>query len=237
MDDLISRKWLMECIDEGWIKFDTEKDTNRYIHLVRDIAPSAQPERKTDGDLISRQAAIDAINKALDRETVVSRWVRKVAVDAVKVLPSAQPSATDTNVGGNLIDRQAAIDRIVAIKPTNPAKSEYTHGIDTGLAMAMVAFKEQPSAQPEGQWIPVTPETMPKAGEIVLVTLPEHVGEDGEKYYSGVISAYYIDLGDGWWFRSDGVKCGELVGCGATPIAWMPKPKPWKGAMRHESDD
>lgn len=44
MSDLISRKWLMECVDEGWIKFDTEKDTNTYIHLVRDIAPSAQPE-------------------------------------------------------------------------------------------------------------------------------------------------------------------------------------------------
>lgn len=43
MQDLISRKWLMECIDEGWIKFDSEKDTNLYIHLVRDIAPSAQP--------------------------------------------------------------------------------------------------------------------------------------------------------------------------------------------------
>jgi deoxycytidylate deaminase len=43
-DDLISRKWLMECVDEGWIKFDTEKDKNRYIHLVRDIAPSAEPK-------------------------------------------------------------------------------------------------------------------------------------------------------------------------------------------------
>ena len=34
----------MECVDEGWIKFDTEKDKNTYVHLVRDIAPSAQPE-------------------------------------------------------------------------------------------------------------------------------------------------------------------------------------------------
>ena len=45
-DDQISRKWLMECVDEGWIKFDTEKDKNRYIHLVRDIAPPAKPEQK-----------------------------------------------------------------------------------------------------------------------------------------------------------------------------------------------
>lgn len=44
MNDTISRQWLMECVNEGWIKFDTEKDENRFIHLVRDIAPSAQPE-------------------------------------------------------------------------------------------------------------------------------------------------------------------------------------------------
>ena len=42
MDDLISRQWLMECFNEGWIKFDTEKDESRFIHLIRDIAPSAQ---------------------------------------------------------------------------------------------------------------------------------------------------------------------------------------------------
>ncbi len=28
MNDLISRQWLMECVNEGWIKFDTEKDDN-----------------------------------------------------------------------------------------------------------------------------------------------------------------------------------------------------------------
>lgn len=44
MDDSISRKWLMECVTEGWIKFDTEKDENKFIHLVRDVAPPAQPE-------------------------------------------------------------------------------------------------------------------------------------------------------------------------------------------------
>ena len=38
---MISRKWFLECVEEGWIKFDTEKDKNTFIHLVRDIAPSA----------------------------------------------------------------------------------------------------------------------------------------------------------------------------------------------------
>ena len=46
--DLISRQWLMECVNEGWIKFDTEKDKNRFIHLVRDIAPSAQPDTEAE---------------------------------------------------------------------------------------------------------------------------------------------------------------------------------------------
>ena len=36
----------MEVVEEGWIKLDTQEDYNRIIHLVRDIAPSAQPEQK-----------------------------------------------------------------------------------------------------------------------------------------------------------------------------------------------
>ena len=52
MDDLISRKWLIECVEEGWIKFDTEKDTNIYIHLVRDIAPSVEAEPVRHGHWI-----------------------------------------------------------------------------------------------------------------------------------------------------------------------------------------
>lgn len=43
MSNLISREWLIEAVEEGWIKLDTQEDHNRIIHLVRDIAPSAQP--------------------------------------------------------------------------------------------------------------------------------------------------------------------------------------------------
>ena len=42
--DSISRKWLLECVDEGLVKFDTEHDKNLFIHLVRDIAPSSRVE-------------------------------------------------------------------------------------------------------------------------------------------------------------------------------------------------
>ena len=75
MHDLISRQWLMECINEGWIKFDTEKDANIYIHLVRDIAPSAQPEPLTDEEqriflaAMKREEKIcEAVNRNFIRE-------------------------------------------------------------------------------------------------------------------------------------------------------------------------
>lgn len=42
-DDVVSRQWLMKCVNEGWIKFDTEKDKNIFIHLIRDIAPPVTP--------------------------------------------------------------------------------------------------------------------------------------------------------------------------------------------------
>ena len=67
--------------------------------MIKDL-PSAHPEieeRKAESaqnvpieDLISRKAAIDAINKALDRETLLNSFVRKVAVDALKTMPSAE---------------------------------------------------------------------------------------------------------------------------------------------------
>ena len=42
-------------------------------------------------DLISRQAAIDAIENAFDRETILNRFVRKIAISAVRLLPSVLP--------------------------------------------------------------------------------------------------------------------------------------------------
>lgn len=41
-------------------------------------------------DTISRQAAIDAVNKAFDRETLLTGFVRSIAVSAIGNTPSAQ---------------------------------------------------------------------------------------------------------------------------------------------------
>ena len=42
-------------------------------------------------DLISRQAAIKAVNNAFDRETLLTGFVRSIAVRAIRDMPSAQP--------------------------------------------------------------------------------------------------------------------------------------------------
>lgn len=42
MSDLISRSWLLGVFE--LVPWDTEKDRNRAIHHVRELAPSAQPE-------------------------------------------------------------------------------------------------------------------------------------------------------------------------------------------------
>jgi len=81
MDDLISRQWLMECVNEGWIKFDTEKDENRFIHLVRDIAPSAQQDctecAEYDHERHYCQKYCDVIRRTLGKakQERTGRWI------------------------------------------------------------------------------------------------------------------------------------------------------------------
>ena len=79
MNDLISRQWLMECVEEGWIKFDTQEDENRFVHLIRDIAPSTQPE-----------TSILTVTDAPDSEEI-ERLVREIKDAPVMALPSAEP--------------------------------------------------------------------------------------------------------------------------------------------------
>lgn len=42
-------------------------------------------------DLIDRKAAIDAVNKAFDRETLLTGFVRSIAIRAIRDMPSTQP--------------------------------------------------------------------------------------------------------------------------------------------------
>lgn len=58
-------------------------------------------------DLIDRQQAIDAIENAFDRETILNRFVRKIAISAVRLLPSAHPELCE-----DAVSRKAVIDMI-----------------------------------------------------------------------------------------------------------------------------
>ena len=42
-------------------------------------------------DMINRQAAIDAVNNAFDRETLLTEFVRSIAVRAIRDVPTIQP--------------------------------------------------------------------------------------------------------------------------------------------------
>lgn len=55
-----------------------------------DTAIEALKAQDTTGDTVNRQAAIDVINNAFDRETLLTGFVRSVAIKAIKGMPPAQ---------------------------------------------------------------------------------------------------------------------------------------------------
>ena len=48
-----------------------------------------------------------------------------------------------------LIDGDEAIERFTQIRPVNPKQSDYTHGIDVGLALAKAAIRDQKTIEPQ----------------------------------------------------------------------------------------
>lgn len=110
---------------------------------------------------------------------------------------------------GRLIDETKVLRDIDAIRPVDPQKSDYTHGIDVGLAMAKVAIKGQQTAQ---QWIPCERE-LPDVGRSVLISV------------GGMYTAEGCLREDGDWtqFRWDAIQRKDMVG------AWKPLEEPWKG--------
>ena len=86
--DMVSRKTANVAICNACGKIDCDKmDKCEKLQLP----PVNNSEIPNSYDTISRAKAIEAINKALDRQTLLNRFVRKVAIDAIKQLPPAQP--------------------------------------------------------------------------------------------------------------------------------------------------
>ena len=115
----------------------------------------------------------------------------------------------------DLIDRQAAIDVIDKILPSDPMKNEYTQGITCGAALAMEYVKQLPPAQPEQRWIPVS-EKLPEDFQQVLVWY---------EYWHWKAEELKPEYGIGWRFR--GLWCGDPGnGSRLRVIAWRPLPEP-----------
>ena len=97
-------------------------------------------------DLIDRQAAIEAMRKAKDKSEAHRMLLQ---------LPPAQPSVSKTEIVGDVISRQAAINEILDdIKDTSlhddPATPEdFAEGYDEGIRNAAAIVLQMPPAQPE----------------------------------------------------------------------------------------
>jgi len=117
-------------------------------------------------DLISRQAAIDALGeKPLVWDDLSDFDLGKAAqwsddVDAIKALPSAQPETHEKRTETHACD---CVSGVAAIVAAIEAVDEWDGGYNVQRAnMIRDAIKALPSAQP--QWISVTKEEMFKAG-------------------------------------------------------------------------
>lgn len=191
-------------------------------------AKTQLPGEGTTSDLISRQAAIDVCDNAIDLwhgqlgEGIVIAVKKKIE----ELLP-AQPEIEERteefaqNVPKeDLISRKAAIDALDNIKiPRNASWYPY-------YQQALTVMSRLPSAQPEPQWIPVS-ERLPEYGVAVLTydghcfcvekRIPTIRDDEGEPItgdwwvsddYDEYDGDYYPNLRDG--------------AC----IAWMPLPEP-----------
>ena len=158
-------------------------------------------------DLISRQAAIDRINKQrehlkpdIDERDAIGDAAYRVCAEFIERLPSAQPEPLTVNFAREM-DRET-IEKLKKEMENAPV-----------LIMAV-----NDSAQPEPKWISCS-ERLPAYGEDVLISIGGYcnvghvVPVNEEERYNWYFS--------GWYHSPNDVD------------AWMPLPEPWRGG----SDD
>ena len=166
-------------------------------------------DRTTD-DLISRQAAIEAL--AMSQKTGHMKCGDMKAVfEVLSDMPSVQADVPDTNVG-DTVSRQAAIDAV---------HWWYKHmwGEDAEMDICE-SLEELPSAEPDQHWIPCS-ERLPDNEKRVLCTV-----QSGEHFC--VVPCIFIQHTRRW--------LPEVYGNHDNVIAWMPLPEPYKADMRGEED-
>ena len=175
-------------------------------------------------DLISRQAAIDALMEQFKRNTPVAirakltvegvpsaqleliaqgAYVRGFEQGMTQGMLDAKLQQTCNQLATDCISRQAAIDMI----------EKYFNGLPIAVHYDMIAMIHRlPTAQPEPQWIPCERE-LPEVGRSILISV------------GGMYTAEGCLREDGDWtqFRWDAIQRKDRVG------AWKPLEEPWRG--------
>ena len=133
-DELISRRAAIDAVKKNTFRLTFAEEQNCEGHVAwsanavySDVMegallelPSAQPEIKTDGDTISRQAAIDALRVAYWDDNIQSAKDDPCIVDAmtdwairqVKALPSVQP---EIKTDGDTISEHDMADKLTRL--------------------------------------------------------------------------------------------------------------------------
>lgn len=157
MSELISRQAAIKDA-ESWVAVD-EHEKHLQKNVVEWLKEFPSAEHGTNlaevgkdvpdinvGDFISRQAALVAVKDALMAWSYMPEWRDEEILEAIAELPSAQPTSSKMEqvpTRCNLIDRQAAIEKILGQPPEPHYPSWYAEQI-----------RELPPAVPKtGKWI------------------------------------------------------------------------------------
>ena len=198
------------------------------------------------GDLIDRQAALDAMK---DMHRAAEEWLRDATDDVTKAraescmaslieiklrtekLPAVQPDHV-ANVGkkveGDCISRQAAIDALARMMPRSYTP-DGSHPADEEIFMAQEVFADciealeiLPSAQPEPKWIPCS-----KRLPAVPVCRCLITRDDGR----GSVTVEKALFSFSRWYDNEYLEDGRNreFDISASVIAWAPFPAPYRG--------
>lgn len=197
---------------EAW-----EPQINQAAFEALDMAIEALSQESSE-DVISRQAAIDAILAIKDYGNSDRANALGLAECAVTTLPSVQPEQIARDIS-TIIENEKDMRVVLKNEHTETHSCDYerteTHG-----------------------WIPVT-EALPEDGVTVWVTLRGHdviTCEEGETLEQAIARISRIRwVTQGYWSEEEHGWNDPSFGCPlmVKPIAWMPMevPEPWRGGQ------
>ena len=160
------------------------------------------------GNLIDRQAALDAIKK-LEKPAPTAQHLSAIfdCEDTIKALPPAQPGCED------------AVSRFEVLRLIDYSSHDLNDAVDNRYMQNEI--KQLPSVTPKQPgWIPCTPETMPEKTDTYLVQVG--INKNGEGMHTEVRTAVWNVIWQKWYVHTTHCFVGDI-------IKWMPIP--WEGGQ------